>query len=901
MICSKCNSEIPNGLRFCTVCGAECQAAVSEQKNVCPKCGQELNVGAKFCPGCGTSTANAENAAPVNNEGNAAVSLNKEPNANDLVATMNATAAAAPAQAPTVPTPAPTPAPTFSGVPTPTAPAANYNNGFSTPAPGAASTMPQAPTYAPYGNGAMPPMGGAAFNGMNGAAAAVAAPVKKKASAGKIVLIISIVLVVLLGGAAVFFFTNKAAALSLIMGKPKYAAMIEKDSLKKATEKLDTDVLADQIRSVSGVMSTIVTASGNMGTSATVFDLSTTAGAKAELMPLMSILPEPEFEGVDIKSLIKGYNDFLQSTYGASGISGSMSAKIKLGKELADYTDDEIEEVLALINGAEFTYDLASTENFMGTEFGMKLDGKLINTRIIIEDDGSMYIVFPFATEKVLKFKIDTIEGSASTSVDTSIVLDLDSNEIARLIDEIVDIYSNYIKSSSVTMEKGSMNVAGFVVEGKEIKADINGKNLENLFKEVFEHIANDKYFCDKVVEYIKNFDPDFTESDYKNAITDLVKDMTGITESDKLIVTMIVNNSGKILAKSYTVASEGQQLGTIAFIDNDTTSAIDFKVLNQSVASVTNVKTSDKDGKITAKVGFGTFGSISMILDYAGVDTAAFGKTEVPVGTYTLTFDVSNASSMGIDEEVIDMLKGFSFKISSNVSGKTMTSSMGLSVRDYIDLDLNADITLSDDTSDFSIPSDVIDLTPIMNGEDLNDATMETLMNYFEELANGLSDTVKGTMLEDIFEDIIYHLTPSNFEQPTIPDKTTDVPNTDTDTNYDNINDLYQRVEDEALEMISMVEGYDWYELMDDYDMFTDFEKSPAYSKLAKYAEDLMDLGVELMDIVENDSASCTKEQLDEYNKRLSNILRQKDAVKKALDSYYPSQLTGMSASSAN
>lgn len=875
MICSKCNSEISNGSRFCPVCGAECSAAApaaAEQKNVCSKCGQELNVGAKFCPSCGAAAS-----------ADSAVSLNKEPNANDLVATMNAAAAAVPNAS------EPTSAPAFSGVPTPTAPAAGYNSGFSTPTAGAAPTMPQAPAYAPYGNNAMPPMGGVAFNGMNGAAV-VAAPAKKKVSAGKIVLIIAIVLVLLIGGAVVFFFTNKATAMSILMGKPKYAAMVEKDSLKKATENLDMDAISEQIKSASGVVSTLA---GLNTVSIDDFNyLGVSANADREIAQLMSISPEPVFDGVDIKSMIKEYNKLMQSTYGMNRISGSMSAKVKIGPKFEDYDDEDLNMALDFINNCEFTYDLASTEKLMGTEFGVKLNGKTIDAKIIIEDDGSAYILFPFATDKALKYKIATVENSSATQA-ASIELDLDSKEIERLIDEIIDIYTGYIKNSSVTMEKGSINVAGNLVEGKEIIADINGKNLENLFKEVFEHIANDKYFSGKVVEFIKYIDEDFTESDYKDAIKDIVKDMSDITEDDKLIVTMIVNNSGKLLAKSYTVAAGGQQYGTIAFADSDTVSAADIKVLGQSVASVTNEKTSDKDGKVTVKVGYGPMGSLSMILEYAGVDTADFGKTKVPVGTYTLKFDVSKASSLGIDEETMEILKSFVLKFSTNVSGNKANCSFTLGVRDYIDLDISADMALSDDVSKFSVPSNVIDLTPMIEGEDLNDAAMETLMNYFEELGNGLSNTVKGTMLEDIFEDIIYHITPSNFEQPVIEPNRPVEESTNSGTYYDDVTDLYKRLEDEAEEFFALVESYDWYELVDsDPDMLDDFEKSEAYKVTINYVEKMSELAEELYNV---DGATCTKEQLDSFNKQFSDIIKQKDAVKKALDCYYPSQLTGM------
>lgn len=884
MICSKCNSEIPNGSRFCPVCGAECEAAApaaAEQKNVCTKCGQELKVGAKFCPGCGNSVS--------------AVSLNKEPNANDLVAKMNAAAAAvptAPAPTPTpTPIPTPTPAPTFSGVPTPTTPAAGYNSGFSAPTPGVAPSMPQAPTYAPYGNGAAP-MGGA-FNGMNGAAAVVAAPVKKKVSAGKIVLIIAIVLAVLLGGVAAFFFTNKATAMSILMGKPKYAAMIEKDSLKKSIDKLDTAALSDQIKSASGVMSAfMVTATDVMDAPPSEWLSLSGAGTDPKLVPLMAVTDLDSFEGIDVKAILKGYNELMQSTYGKNSISGSLSAKVKLGKNFEDYDDEDLNKVLELINNCEFTYDCASTEKLMGTEFGVKLNGKTLDMRIIIEEDGSTYFLFPFASDTALKYKIATVD-SPTVTLDHSIALELDAKELERLINEIVDIYSGYIKNSSVTMEKGSMNVAGNVIEGKEIIADINGKNLENLIKEVFEHIANDKYFSGKIVEFINNFDEDFTESDYKNAIKDIVNEMDEISEDDKLIVTMIVSNSGKLLAKSYTVAGEGQRLATLAYAESDAVDAVDFKVFNQTVASFTNEKTNDKDGKITFKIGYGTFGSLGMVIDYTGVDTADFGKTVVPVGSYSVKFDTSKLGMMGIEEEIIDMLKSFALKFSTAVSGDTANCSFTLSVRDYIDLDLSADMKLSDDVSKYSVPSNVIDLTPMIETEDISDADMEKLMTYFEELSKGLSGVVEGTMFEDIFEDIIYHITPSNFDQPEItPSRPVDEP-TNSDTYYNDAEELYMAIENEWDDFVYWVEGE--YEWLNDDDLFSEFENSPAFDLVMNYMNDLLDLDDELWDAIYENDQAMTKAQLDEYNKRFSNILKRRADVKVALDNYFPSQLTGM------
>ena len=48
MACPKCQSQIPQGTKFCPNCGANVLAT-----NNCPNCGKPLAVGAKFCPECG--------------------------------------------------------------------------------------------------------------------------------------------------------------------------------------------------------------------------------------------------------------------------------------------------------------------------------------------------------------------------------------------------------------------------------------------------------------------------------------------------------------------------------------------------------------------------------------------------------------------------------------------------------------------------------------------------------------------------------------------------------------------------------------------------------------------------------------------------------------------------------
>lgn len=47
--CRKCNSQIPEGSKFCLQCGEKVDESL-----FCPNCGEKLPQNAKFCLGCGT-------------------------------------------------------------------------------------------------------------------------------------------------------------------------------------------------------------------------------------------------------------------------------------------------------------------------------------------------------------------------------------------------------------------------------------------------------------------------------------------------------------------------------------------------------------------------------------------------------------------------------------------------------------------------------------------------------------------------------------------------------------------------------------------------------------------------------------------------------------------------------
>jgi hypothetical protein len=55
MQCSRCGAEVPEGSRFCAVCGqlVSPQDATSEAPRLCPQCGTPVPEGSRFCTACG--------------------------------------------------------------------------------------------------------------------------------------------------------------------------------------------------------------------------------------------------------------------------------------------------------------------------------------------------------------------------------------------------------------------------------------------------------------------------------------------------------------------------------------------------------------------------------------------------------------------------------------------------------------------------------------------------------------------------------------------------------------------------------------------------------------------------------------------------------------------------------
>lgn len=714
MICTKCNSIIPDEAKFCPSCGANCKTAPAAQtvseKKCCEKCGLELEANAKFCPVCGTAVSG--------------VSLNKRPDSDSLVSAMPSS----------VPTPTAVAAPSAGTAPY-APPADAIPSGFGEPAP-----MPQ---YAP-------PAGGFGDMGsVSSAAAAVAVPVKKKNGA-KVAIIIAAAVVVLLAATAILFFTNKATFLSTFMGKSKYAAMVEGTSVKETARKIDVSAISNSVKSVSEAYGSLAAVNSSNSIMPTMYSSYATAYGRYD-------------STIDIESLIKTYNQILADTYGTDAIKVTGGAQVDLTDAAKTAIGGaDLNEVLDIINGTTFTYDIAASEKALGAQ--LSTEGKIaISARVLVNEDGSCYLAFPFASDKALMFKIDS-DSAETEAASKTVSLELDEKEISRLIEEIVKIYLSHYEKAVTDMGNGSLTVDGTEVSGKLITANFSGDAMTELVKEIITHIGNDEYFSGKIVEFVTECGGELTLAEYKKKFEDAANEIS-IPVSAKFSVKTVIDRNGNVLAKSYTTNVEGKE-GEVEFAykggEKDFAAQFIYDVegdkctvkLTSTENGFTGSLVADSDGdvftvkadcvKTDSKSGSATItfqenddGEYKFNISYSGVETVKSFNRDVCVGTVNVTVNMPKGFD-AIGDELLTVLDGMQFTISNTADATSQSVSLSVKTTAYGDASVYATVTATDSGSALAVPGSAIDLSGAMTGN-IDAETEKQLEEFYNEVMEAL------------------------------------------------------------------------------------------------------------------------------------------------------------------
>lgn len=565
------------------------------------------------------------------------------------------------------------------------------------------------------------------------------------------------------------------------MGKSNYAAMVEGNSLKQVAEKIDAGLISSGVKTSSELLYTVYNQFGSV-------DVDDFAG-----------MSDNSENG--LTAYFSALSNAVKEIYGKNSVVLTASMKAELTgtakSEILDefyISESQLDEILDYINKSKFTFGLTAGENSAAFTAGAELDKLKVDIKVLENDKGEAYVVFPFATDKAIMVNIGDELDLDPSAVETANAegLELDAKEIERFINEIVELYIENYKSSEIEMENGELSVAGVFVSGKVLTAEFDSDMIEKMITDIAEKLAGDEYFKSEIVDYLNKCGADITEADYEEKILDGFADID-VPEEMALKITTVINNSGDILGKSYELTYDKKDMLSVSFAENGNESAVQLDYKLKQTISVKNTAESAGTGTMTIKYSVKADDkkqSCGLTVDYKDVKTEKFGSKDISTGSFEVKVNLPEdfAEESGLPANSAEILAGLKLTFSSSVDGDTYKSAFGLQSDKLGDYEFNLDVTAKDDNSALSAPSDVIDITPYINGNEPDEAFKKEFIDYLETIRDAIANQnagEAGSSLSDAIDEMIS-------EADSVSDDEIEALLDDIAAEYDNAYDYY-------------------------------------------------------------------------------------------------------------